>query len=122
MKKITVFVAGIIASESILLSNNAASNPQKEISEDVSEQIILRLMNQSITTTVDDYYGEHRQYWQQNLLSFQKKPQSPYYGVTLQVETFYGAHNPPYGIETMVFHIGIFGEIQLASFDHQDEL
>lgn len=121
MKKVAVFAVGIIVSASILLSVNAASNSQKEISEDVSEQIILRLLNQSITAAVDDYYGEHRQYWQQNLFSLQKLPQSPYYEVTIQVETFYGAHNPPYGIETMVFHIGIFGEIQLVDFDHQDE-
>lgn len=121
MRKIAAIAIAIFAVMSILLSANAAADSSKEISEDISEKLILRLLHQPTVSAVDTYYGEHRQYWQQELLSVQKIPQSPYYEVIIQVETFCGAHNPPYGIEAMTFHVGISGEAQLVSFDHQDE-
>lgn len=121
MRKVTVLVMGIFASAAILMSAGAAANHQKGISEDVSEQIILRLLHQPTTSAVDTYYGERRQYWRQDILRVEKIPQSPYFEVVVQVETFCGAHNPPYGIETMTFYVGILGEVQLVSFDHQDD-
>ena len=70
----------------------------------------------------EEYYGERRQYWRQEVIAVQKIPKSPYYKVIIQVETFHGAHNPPYGLETMTFHIGPFGNVQLVNFDHQAEV
>ena len=55
------------------------------------------------------------------LLSIQKIAQSPYYEVVIRVETFNGPHNPPYGVETMTFHIGPLDAARLVDFDHQDE-
>lgn len=121
MRKIAAIAIAIFAVMSILLSTNAAAGPSKESSEDISEKLILRLLHQPTVSAVDTYYGERRQYWQQELLSVQKIPQSPYYEVIIQVETFCGAHNPPYGIEAIAFHVGISGGVQLVSFDHQDE-
>lgn len=121
MRKITMFAAGIMVTAAVLLSTGATAESQKEISMDASEQVILRLLYQPTTTAVDDYYGEPRQYWRQKVLSVQKVPESPYYEVVIQVETFHGAHNPPYGLETMTFYIGPLDKVQLISFDHQDE-
>lgn len=121
IRKITALAIRTFASASVFLLANATTSPQEAISGDISEQIILRLLHQSTTDAINDYYGEHKQYWRQNILSVQKLPQSPYYEVIIQAETFCSAHNPPYGIETMVFHVGILGEVQLVHFDHQDE-
>lgn len=121
MRKITIFAAGIMVTAAVLLSAGATAESQKEISMDASEQVILRLLYQPTTTAVDDYYGEHRQFWRQEVLSVQKVPESPYYEVVIRVETFHGAHNPPYGLETMTFYIGPLDKVQLISFDHQDE-
>lgn len=44
-----------------------------------------------------------------------------YYEVVIRVETFYGAHNPPYGLETMTFYVGPLDAVRLVNFDHQDE-
>jgi len=121
MRKTTMFAAGIMVTAAVLLSVGASAESQKEISMHASEQVILRLLYQPTTTAVDDYYGEPRQYWRQEVLSVQKAPESPYYEVVIRVETFHGAHNPPYGLETMTFYIGPLDKVQLISFDHQDK-
>lgn len=122
MRRLTIFVVGIIAVATVLLSTGAAAGEQSQERSDAEDQIVLRLMHQPIALAVEDYYGEHRQYWQQEVTDVQKVPESPYYKVVIQVETFHGAHNPPYGLETMTFYIGPLNQVQLISFDHQDEL
>ena len=121
MRRIAIFLAGIIATAAILPLTCVAAETKKETSQDASEQVILRLLSQPTTAAVYDYYGEYRQYWRQEILSIQKVPQSPYYEVITRVETFYGAHNPPYGLDTMTFYIDPVGTVQLISFDHHDE-
>ena len=121
MRRIAIFLAGIIATAAILPLTGVAAETKKETSQDVSEQVILRLLSQPTTAAVYDYYGEYRQYWQQEILSIQEVPQSPYYEVITRVETFYGAHNPPYCLDTMTFYIDPVGTVQLISFDHHDE-
>lgn len=91
-----------------------------EKSEEAMEQTILRLLSDPAFDAIQDYYGEPRQYWKDKLLSVQKAPNTSGYQVVMQVETFYGPHNPPYGIETMTFSIR-YGEVELKSFKHQDE-
>ncbi len=120
MRKFMIFSAGFIAATAILLSTGfATTEPQKQPS--AKEQVILRLLSQPISAAVEEYYGGPRQYWRQEVLNVQKVPESPYYEVIIRVETFYGAHNPPYGLETMTFHIGPLDRVQLVSFDHQAE-
>ena len=85
------------------------------------EQVILRLLHQPVKEAVNDYYDGPRQHWRQEVLSVQKFPQSPYYEVVIRVETFYGPHNPPYGLETMTFYVGPLDEVQLVNFEHRDE-
>ena len=104
-----------------LLSTGAAAQSKSELPQDAMEQVILRLLHQPVKEAVNDYYNEPRQYWEQEVLSVQKVPQSPYYEVVIRVETFYGAHNPPYGLETMTFYVGPLDAVRLVNFDHQDE-
>ena len=121
MRKLTIFVAGIIVTATVLLSTGAMAAESKNERPDAAEQVILRLLYQPTTEAIEDYYGEHKQYWRQEVLNIQKIPESPYWEVVIQAETFHGAHNPPYGLEMMTFYIGSFGEVQLISFDHQYE-
>ena len=92
-----------------------------ELPQDAAEQVILRLLHQPVREAVNDYYDEPRQYWREEVLNVQKVPQSPYYEAVIRVETFYGPHNPPYGLETMTFYGGPFDAVQLVKFDYQDE-
>ena len=121
MRKFVLLAAGLMAAVAILLSTGAAAQSKSELPQDAMEQVILRLLHQPTTAAVEEYYGGHRQYWRQEVLNVQKVPESPYYEVVIQVETFHGAHNPPYGLETLTFYIGPLDNIQLASFGHQTE-
>ena len=103
------------------MATSAAAEEEPQGLSAAAEQVILRLLHQPTTAAVEEYYGGHRQYWRQEVLNVQKIPESPYYEVVIQVETFYGAHNPPYGLETLTFYIGPLDNIQLASFVHQTE-
>ena len=121
MRKLTIFAAGIIAAATVLLSTGGAAGEPPQGQPSAEEQVILRLLYQPTTAAIEEYYGEHRQYWRQEVLNVQKVPESPYYEVVIQVETFHGAHNPPYGLETMTFYIGPLDNVQLVNFDHQAE-
>lgn len=121
MRKFAIFAAGFIAAATILLPTGFAAEEPPQIQSNAAEQVILRLLSQPIAAAVEEYYGRPRQYWQQEVLKVQKAPESPYYEVVIRVETFYGAHNPPYGLDTMTFNIGPLDRIQLVSFDHQAE-
>lgn len=121
MRKFVLLAAGLMAAVAILLSTGAAAQSKSELPQDAMEQVILRLLHQPVKEAVNDYYNEPRQYWEQEVLSVQKVPQSPYYEVVIRVETFYGAHNPPYGLETMTFYVGPLDAVRMVNFDHQDE-
>ena len=121
MRKFVLLAAGLMGAVAILLSTGAAAQSKSELPQDAMEQVILRLLHQPVKEAVNDYYNEPRQYWEQEVLSVQKVPQSPYYEVVIRVETFYGAHNPPYGLETMTFYVGPLDAVRLVNFDHQDE-
>ena len=121
MRKFMLLAAGFMAAAVILLSTGAAVGTEKEFPKDASEQVILRLLHQSVREAVGNYYGESKQYWREEILGVQKVPQSPYYEVIIRLETFCGAHNPPYGLETLTFYVGPIDGIQLIRFDHQDE-
>ena len=121
MRKFVLLAAGLMAAAAILLSTGAAAGSKSELSQDAVEQVVLRLLHQPVKEAVNDYYNGPRQYWEQKVLSVQKVLQSPYYEIVIRVETFYGPHNPPYGLETMTFYIGPPDAVQLVNFDHQDE-
>ena len=121
MRKFVLLAAGLMAAAAILLPTGAVAESGKELPQDAMEQVILRLLHQPVKDAVNDYYNGPRQYWRQEVLSVQKIPQSPYYEIVIRMETFYGPHNPPYGLETMTFYVGPLDAVQLVNFEHQDE-
>ena len=122
MRKFAIVAAGVMATATVVLSTGAAAGESLQMQSDAAEQVILRLLYHPTAAAVEEYYGERRQYWRQEVIDVQMIPESPYYKVIIQVETFHGAHNPPYGLETMTFYIGPFDNVQLVNFDHQAEV
>ena len=122
MRKYAIFATGIMTAATVVLPTGATAEESLQKQSDVAEQVILRLLYHPTAAAVEEYYGERRQYWRQEVIDVQKIPESPYYKVIIQVETFHGAHNPPYGLETMTFYIGPLDNVQLVNFDHQAEV
>ena len=120
MRRITACVIGIIIMGFIMVTTSAAAESKKEISVDAAEQVIIDLLYQPTAAAVAEYYGEPTQFWHPEILSIQKVPESQNYEVVIQVETFQGPHNPPYGLETMTFNIDPIGQPRLVHYDHKD--
>ncbi len=104
-----------------MLINAASAEAKNASSTAIEEQTILRLLADPVQNAIKNYYGEPRQYWRDEIHSIRKVPDTPYYEVVVQVETFYGPHNPPYGIETMTFYVS-YGKVELKQYEHKDEL
>jgi len=119
MRKFTTFLI-MVATVCLISVTTTSAETKKEISLDATVQTLLRLLSEPARDAIEDYYGEPRQYWKDNIISVQKVPNSSYYEVVMQVETFYGPHNPPYGIETMTFYVS-YGEVMLKKFEHKGE-
>lgn len=115
MRKAIAFTISIAA---FFLMLNAAASATSEMSAEATEQVLLRLLFHPAHEAIEEYYGEPKQYWHGSILSIKKIPDTPYYEVVMQAETFHGPHNPPYGIETMTFYVR-YGNIELKKFEHQ---
>lgn len=122
MRKAAAFLLAILIVFPELTLSAYAASAVTEVScpSDAAEQTLLRLLFQPVHDAIEAYYGEPRQFWNDKILSVQQVPNSPYYEVVLQAETFYGPHNPPYGIETMTFYVK-YGSVELKKFEHQDD-
>lgn len=82
------------------------------------ERILLNILGPYIRNQIKNYYGEARQYWNDKILYI--KPLMYAHEIKVQVETFVGPHNPPYGIDTITLLLKN-GEITVTDFQHLDE-
>lgn len=116
----TISFAMIITAVCLVLTAAAPVSSKPELSLETAEQVLLRLLLPPARDAIAEYYGEPRQYWEDRIVSIRKVPGTPDYEVVMQVETFFGPHNPPYGLETMTFYVS-YGSLELKRFEHRDE-
>jgi hypothetical protein len=106
MKKLIMLVLLIVClSPQNVYSNNSFYT---NYGEDASQQKLYReslfsLLYPYISSEVNKYYGFSKQFdlYKAKILSIKKTPDVFEYEITVQVEIFTGAHNPPRGIETI---------------------
>ena len=120
MRRITALAIGNIVLGFIMLTTATAAESKKEISVDAAEQVIINLLYQPTAAAVAEYYAEPTQFWHPQILSVQRVADSRNYEVVIQVETYQGPHNPPYGLETITFSVSPTGQPQLVRYDHRD--
>ena len=88
MRKFAIFAAGIMAAATLGLSTGAAAEESLQNQSDAAEQVILRLLYRPTAAAIEEYYGERRQYWRQEVIDVQKIPESPYYKVIVNAINF----------------------------------
>ena len=120
MRRIIALTIGIIMLGFIMVTKATAVDSKKEVSVDAAEQVILDLLYQPTAEAVAEYYGEPTQFWHPEILSIRKVSDSRSHEVVIQVETFQGPHNPPYGLETITFYVSPTGQPLLVRYDHRD--
>ncbi|ENQ3106473.1 Protein of unknown function [Bacillus sp. 491mf] len=92
------------------------------VPKELLKEVLIERLVEYIGGAVKDYYGEGRLWYRgsERILSIEKDKVNFEFYVIIQVITFKGAHNPPYGEETMRFRVKGGGEVQLLDFKHRD--
>lgn len=85
---------------------------------------MLRFLFPSITEAVEEFYGQPKQFMSPSIRDIKRLPSGQYhFEITVQVETFEGPYNPPYGLETITMTTDTTSsnyEIRTINYRHQD--
>lgn len=85
----------------------------------ILKEVLIERLIEPISNAIETYYKP--KLWNrgaEKILKIEKDQVNFVYYVTVQVETFEGAHNPPYGEETITFQIR-GSEIKVVDFTHR---
>jgi hypothetical protein len=85
----------------------------------LKEALIERLVD-PIFKAVVSYYGESKLWFRGDEKVLKIKNDEGDINVTVQVMTFEGAHNPPFGEETITFQISSGGNVKVVNYKHRD--
>lgn len=83
-------------------------------------EALIERLTEPIAKAIETYYKPRL--WSrgaEKIIKIEKDEVNFFLYVTVQVETFEGAHNPPYGEETITFRIN-GSEIEVADYTHRD--
>lgn len=81
-----------------------------------SEKLLKAVLQPYISQAIEAYYGEIRLYQDFKITHIQGSAFG--YQLTVEVETYVGAHKPPYGFETIT--IDIFREVTVSDYLHEN--
>jgi hypothetical protein len=97
----------------------------KNINENSMKDFVLVFLDESMHQAVNKYYGEPRMYDLYNAKILEMKPLKKgerfSSEIKVQVLTYKGPHNPPYGIETITL-ISDFTNIKVVKYEHMNPL
>ena len=85
------------------------------------KEVLINLLLEPIGKEVNNYYKEPK-LWDRDsekVLEIKKDEANYIFYVTVQVQTFEGAHNPPYGEDTITFRIK-GNDIETINYKHRD--
>lgn len=87
-----------------------------------AEAVIAVLLSPYIDKAVDEYFGEPTQnaLYDAKIAKIVRDGTDFSYIVTVSVPTFHGPHNPPYGLETIVFSLKPGGKVTKVGYRHTD--
>lgn len=114
----------IICSAGLNGSTSTFSNSDSiESQNKLCEEFSLYLLYPYIQDALIDYYGTPKQFWQDKILGIRKVEidYRNFFEITVQVETFEGAHNPPRGRDTITFRTKEYTtSLKMIKFKHED--
>ena len=96
----------------------AAENPSAQ-DPAVMGKVIEIFMFESLINAMENYYQGPRGVSSSKILSVTQLPNSYVYEIAFELETFTGAHSPPYGKDTATFWV-YSGGIWLKEYKHME--
>ncbi|MEY8346872.1 DUF3888 domain-containing protein [Bacillus cereus] len=91
------------------------------VKKEFLKEVMINLLLDPISKEVDKYYKEPK-LWDrgfEKVMEIKKDEENGVFYVTVQVQTFEGAHNPPYGEDTMTFRIR-GNDVEAIRYKHRD--
>ncbi|TCS93937.1 DUF3888 domain-containing protein [Hazenella coriacea] len=93
---------------------------QTPVPENLRDRALIEAMGPYIYSAITGYYGKTKLYDSEKILSVEQDPSGRNdYTVKIQVISFEGPHNPPYGLETVTLRISSYG-VTVIDFKHKD--
>ena len=86
-------------------------------------RIVITMLYPDIDKAIQTYYGETIRgmiLYDAKISKLESLSGWAKFNVTVNVETFYGAHNPLYGLECMTFYVSLGEEPELIKYKHKD--
>lgn len=109
----------------IFANDNSTSFNSLSYEEQISEYQLMveRILYKSIEKSVNNVYGENkRTSWDYRIINIERGyyPETYLYRVTIEFETFTGAHNPPFDTNVAVYDIISFDPtiVKEISYEH----
>jgi hypothetical protein len=86
----------------------------------IKDDAIISLLLDDINKAIQTYYDDpNKSFWKAKIIDLKRIGEGIYeFEVTIELETFEGAHNPPYGKDILVFLRKIEG-IKLIKYQHK---
>ena len=94
-----------------------------ETNPDPYQRIVITMLYPDIDKAIQTYYGETiRGYdlYDAKIGKLECLQGWSKFSVTVQVVSFYGPHNPPYGLECMTFYVSLGEEPKLIQYEHKN--
>lgn len=120
MKKFLFLVFLSIYFLSISSSDAYSETTTQQKNNSIKDDAIISLLLDDINKAVQSYYNDpNKSFWKAKIIDLKRIGEGIYeFEVTIEIETFEGAHNPPYGKDILVFSREIEG-IKLIKYQHK---
>ncbi|MCU5378591.1 DUF3888 domain-containing protein [Bacillus cereus] len=85
------------------------------------KEVLINLLLEPISKEVENYYKEPKLWYRgfEKILEIKTDKTNSIFYVTVQIQTFEGAHNPPYGEDTITFRIK-GNDVKTINYKHRD--
>ncbi|MBS7528954.1 DUF3888 domain-containing protein [Hazenella sp. IB182353] len=118
-KKLKILLIIMFSCYVFLSIGRFTSANEYPITRDLKDDVLIATLSPAIYSSITGHYGKTRLFDSEKILSIeQDDPGSNVYTVQVQVTSFEGAHNPPYGLETVTLRVSFPG-ITVVDFKHK---
>lgn len=118
MKKRFIVLLSVI----IIFTSSLVAYAQ-DTKEKMIQDFLLLFLDQSMHQAVFKYYGKPKMFdlYDAKIVDIKRLKEKGQFSfeVKVQVETYVGPHNPPYGLETITM-VNDWTDIFVTKFEHQD--
>ncbi|WP_188455724.1 DUF3888 domain-containing protein [Virgibacillus oceani] len=107
----------------ILIQPNNINAEQNKIDNTLLLDTLITLLNPYLSEGIEHYYGYHKSYglYDIKIINISREEGREYsFKVKAQVNTFDEAHNPPYGIETIILEVNV-DKVKIIKFIHKGD-